>query len=215
MPRFFTTILSLLLSSQICLGYIGFCCTHVYFALFPSFSTIPKTNTNTAQATGVVVDDEVSSTFNLFKLQQGEKLRYYIYKIEDKKKIVIDTKGERSKTYEDFCEDLPENDCRYGLIDLDFKTEDGRPTSKLVLLTWNPDTAPVRAKMVYIGQQGGPQNGVARGGHPHQRHGRRRTRSGNQRAPDLPQVCVENAAVGSARLRVVSCGRTMEGLERM
>ena len=105
------------------------------------------------QSTGVVVDDEVSTTFQSFKLQQGEKLRYYVYMIKDKKTIVIETKGERTKTYEDFCEALPENDCRYGLIDLEFTTDDGRPTSKLVLLTWNPDTASVRNKMLYSGSK--------------------------------------------------------------
>jgi cofilin len=106
-----------------------------------------------AQSTGVVVDDEVCTTFNAFKLQQGEKLRFYIYKIQDKKTVVIDTKGERSKTYQDFCDALPEDDCRYGLIDLDFETDDGRPTSKLVMLTWNPDTASVRNKMLYSGSK--------------------------------------------------------------
>lgn len=106
------------------------------------------------QATGVIVDDEVTAAFQGFKLQSaGHKLRYYVYKIENKKKIVIEKAGERSKTYEDFCEDLPENECRYGLIDLEFKTDDGRPTSKLVLLTWNPDTGSIRDKMLYSGSK--------------------------------------------------------------
>jgi len=91
--------------------------------------------------------------FTQFKLKQGEKLRYYIYKIENKTKIVIDTKGDASKTYDDFCAELPEDDCRYGLIDLDFKTDDGRPTSKLVFITWNPDTASIRNKMLYSGSK--------------------------------------------------------------
>jgi cofilin len=86
-------------------------------------------------------------------LGQGEKLRFYIYKIENKKTIVIETKGERSKTYEDFCAALPEDDCRYGLVDLEFNFSDGRPTSKLVLITWNPDTANVRSKMLYSGSK--------------------------------------------------------------
>jgi cofilin len=95
----------------------------------------------------------VSNTFNDFKLQQGEKLRYYVYKIENKKTIVIDKKGTREKTYEDFCSELPDDDCRYGVIDLDFKTVDDRPTSKLVFITWNPDTAAVRNKMLYSGSK--------------------------------------------------------------
>mmetsp|Transcript_74917 Transcript_74917/g.104100 ORF Transcript_74917/g.104100 Transcript_74917/m.104100 type:complete len:143 (+) Transcript_74917:27-455(+) len=105
-------------------------------------------------STGVVVDDEVSSTFQGFKLQSaGFKLRYYIYMIENKSIIKIEKSGERSKTYEDFCGELPENGCRYGLIDLEFTTDDGRPTSKLVFITWNPDTAPIRDKMLYSGSK--------------------------------------------------------------
>lgn len=106
------------------------------------------------QATGVVVDDEVASAFQGFKLQSaGHKLRYYIYKIEDKKTIKIEKSADRSKTYEDFCEDLPDNECRYGLIDLEFKTDDGRPTSKLVFITWNPDSGSIRDKMLYSGSK--------------------------------------------------------------
>lgn len=108
---------------------------------------------NDLQSTGVVADEEVANLFSAFKLQQGEKLRYYIYMIKDKKTIVIESKGPRTATYAEFCAALPENDCRYGLIDLEFNTDDGRPTSKLVLLTWNPDTAPVRNKMLYSGSK--------------------------------------------------------------
>lgn len=105
-------------------------------------------------ATGVVVDDEVANAFNGFKLQSaGFKLRYYIYEIIDKKTIKIEKSGDRSKSYDDFCADLPENDCRYGLIDLEFSSEDGRPTSKLVFITWNPDTGSIRNKMLYSGSK--------------------------------------------------------------
>lgn len=96
----------------------------------------------------------MASTFQGFKLQSaGFKLRYYIYEIVDKKTIKIEKFGDRSKTYEDFCADLPENDCRYGLIDLEFKSDDGRPTSKLVFITWNPDTGSIRNKMLYSGSK--------------------------------------------------------------
>ena len=95
----------------------------------------------------------MSSTFQQFKLQQGEKLRFYTYKIENKKTIVIDKKGARDASYEDFVAEMPEDDCRYGVIDLDFKTVDDRPTSKLVFITWNPDTASIRNKMLYSGSK--------------------------------------------------------------
>jgi len=62
-------------------------------------------------------------------------------------------KGARSKTYEDFCDDLNDGECRYALIDLEFTTNDGRPTSKLVLLTWVPDDAKIKDKMIYAGSK--------------------------------------------------------------
>ena len=85
--------------------------------------------------------------------QEPYKLRYFIYEIKDKKTITIEKQGGREKTYEDFVEDLPENDCRYGVIDIAFETNDGRPTSKIVLITWNPDTAKIRPKMLYSGSK--------------------------------------------------------------
>jgi len=106
-------------------------------------------------ATGVVVGEDVAYSFNEFKLKKGENhLRYFIYKIgKDKKTIEIEKRGDLSKTYDDFVSEFPENDCRYGLIDLDFETEDGRETSKLVFVSWCPDTAKVRPKMLYSGSK--------------------------------------------------------------
>jgi cofilin len=108
----------------------------------------------TNQSTGVVVADDVGHAFNEFKLQRGDfKLRYFIYCIENKTSIVIEKQGPREATYEDFVSELPDNDCRYGLIDLEFESDDGRPTSKLVFISWNPDTASVRPKMLYSGSK--------------------------------------------------------------
>ena len=101
-----------------------------------------------------MVADDVPSSFNDFKLQKGDfKLRYFIYSIQDKKTITIEKMGPREATYDDFVGELPDNDCRYGLIDLDFSSDDGRPTSKLVFISWNPDTASVRPKMLYSGSK--------------------------------------------------------------
>lgn len=93
-------------------------------------------------------------SFSAFKLQQEPyNLRYFIYEIKDKKTITIEKQGAREKTYDDLVEELPENDCRYVLIDIDFESSDGRPTSKIVFITWNPDTAKIRSKMLYSGSK--------------------------------------------------------------
>jgi cofilin len=106
------------------------------------------------KSTGVVVADDVAGAFTEFKLQRGDfKLRYFIYVIQDKKTVTMEKQGPRESTYDDFVADLPDDDCRYGLIDLDFIAGEGRPTSKLVFISWNPDNASVRAKMLYSGSK--------------------------------------------------------------
>lgn len=130
----------------ICFSYAQF--------LQPTFAYLSLPTLSFLKSTGVEVSDEVTTSFNKFKLgQEPYKLRYFIYEIKDKKTIVIEKQGAREKTYNDFVEELPENDCRYGLIDIEFETDDGRPTSKIVFISWNPDTASVRPKMLYSGSK--------------------------------------------------------------
>ncbi|OQS00992.1 actin-depolymerizing factor [Achlya hypogyna] len=103
-------------------------------------------------SSGVGVHDDVVTEFNDFKLQRAPyNFRYFIYKIENSSEVVIEHRGERTETYEDFATKLKSigDECRYGLIDLDFTTKDGRPTSKLVFISWSPDTAKIKSKMLY------------------------------------------------------------------
>jgi cofilin len=82
------------------------------------------------------------------------KLRFFIYKVTaDGKSIEIEKTGPITDSYNDLVVNLPEAECRYALVDLEFNTEDGRPTSKLVFFTWTPDISPVRQKMIYSGSK--------------------------------------------------------------
>ena len=96
---------------------------------------------------GVQVSDEVRSSFNKLKLTQ--ELRYVMYVIKDSTMIVLEKQGERSMTYDDFVKELPERDCRYGVIDIEYVTDDGHSMSKIVLISWIPDNATVRNRMLY------------------------------------------------------------------
>ncbi|CAM9453937.1 unnamed protein product, partial [Ectocarpus sp. 12 AP-2014] len=102
------------------------------------------------QTTGVTVNDEAVEMFNAFKLHRApHDNRYFIYKIENDAEIIVDTFGDKTKTYEDFTACLPPNECRYGVFDLDFTTRDGREANKLIFISWSPDTAKIKNKMVY------------------------------------------------------------------
>ena len=61
--------------------------------------------------------------------------------------------GEPGQGYDDFIESLPENNCRYAVVDVKFETSDERQTSKLVFMSWSPDTCKVREKMIYAGSK--------------------------------------------------------------
>merc|ERR1711991_738869 len=79
------------------------------------------------------------------------KCKFIIYKIEGPE-IVKDATSE-SDNWETFVSMLPEDDCRYAIYDCDFETLDGRPGNKLVMVSWSPDTAKVKSKMVYAGSK--------------------------------------------------------------
>ena len=101
-------------------------------------------------STGVSVDDACVAKFNDIKLSKL-KAKFVIYKIDGP--MIVEEHCKMEGGFDDFLALIPEEDCRYALIDKEFTTNDGRTTSKLVLVTWAPDTAPVKAKMVYAGSK--------------------------------------------------------------
>ncbi len=102
---------------------------------------------------GVKVSDGVADKFNQIKMKKD--LRYVIFRIENKKEIVVDSEGGIEKTFEDFSEAIKgAGGPRYALVDIDYETEDGRPQNKLTFVYWCPDaTAKVMEKMLYAGSK--------------------------------------------------------------
>lgn len=102
-------------------------------------------------SSGVKVSDDAVKAFNDFKLS-GKKTspNYIIYRVnDDKTEIVIDKEG-RTDKYDEFVDLLPENDCRYAVYDFTFDLPNGEGhRSKIVFITWSPDTTPIRSKMIY------------------------------------------------------------------
>ena len=81
-------------------------------------------------------------------------LRFITFKIEGDSEIVIDQKGPRENTYEDFIVALknePAGEPRYGVVDCDYTTEDGRDASKICFVAYVPDTCKIKMKMLYSG----------------------------------------------------------------
>lgn len=86
--------------------------------------------------------------FNDLKL--GKKYKYVIYRLSDDKTSIIVDSTSTDASYDNFLEQLPENDCKYAVYDFEYEisASEGK-RSKIVFYQWSPDTASVRAKMVY------------------------------------------------------------------
>ncbi len=58
---------------------------------------------------------------------------------------------DRNFTLKDLHEKLPKNDCRYVIFDFEYETKENPPraTSKLLLILWCPDIAPIKVKVPF------------------------------------------------------------------
>ena len=82
------------------------------------------------------------------ELKMSQKYRYIIYKIEGENKIVIESTGERTKTYEDFVASLPKDEPRYAIFDFSHTMANDRKVEKLVFVHWCPDDSKVKKRMI-------------------------------------------------------------------
>ncbi|CAK9191535.1 unnamed protein product [Sphagnum troendelagicum] len=99
-------------------------------------------------ASGMSVSDECKQKF--MELKRKKTYRYIVFKIDEKlQQITLEKTGAPGASYEDFTTELPENDCRYGVFDFEFTTEDNCQKSKIFFISWSPDTSRVKAKMMY------------------------------------------------------------------
>ncbi|PIG85859.1 cofilin [Aspergillus arachidicola] len=99
-------------------------------------------------ASGVGVDDDCQAKFLEMKL--GHKYRYVIYRLSaDNKEIVVDKTGSHDSTYDDFIEDLPEDECRWAVYDFDHKLDEDSRIRKLIFISWCPDTSRIKSKMMF------------------------------------------------------------------
>ncbi|KAH9997931.1 actin-depolymerizing factor homology domain-containing protein, partial [Russula vinacea] len=81
-------------------------------------------------------------------LKLRKKYKYIIFILNKEKTEIIVEKTSTSTDYDDFIADLPENECRWGVYDLEFQKEDGGQRNKIIFYQWSPDTAKIKDKMV-------------------------------------------------------------------
>merc|ERR1712018_989750 len=101
-------------------------------------------------ASGVKVDEAV-------KINTKKTHRYLVFYIKDEKMICVEKVGTRDAPYSSFLTDLKaagDKDCRYGLFDFEYThqcqgTTEASKKEKLFLMSWCPDSAKIKKKMLY------------------------------------------------------------------
>lgn len=85
-------------------------------------------------------------------VKRNKSFRYIIYTIRDEKEIIIETKGPRTTTYQDFLLHMKtfKDQCRYILYDYPtYSVDPPIEVDRLLLITWCPDSATVRDKILF------------------------------------------------------------------
>lgn len=103
---------------------------------------------------GVIIMPEVEEAFKTLKMGKRLSNRYIVFKMEDcHSKISVEHEGgideslgsapdsdKRKETHKEFIKHLPNDDCRFAVVDCD-KT--------IFFVLWTPDDASVKKKMIY------------------------------------------------------------------
>merc|ERR1712004_358583 len=100
-------------------------------------------------ASGVTVKDECVEKYNSIKMKKTAKMM--VFKIDDGLKFIeYEKEVPPEATWEECVKLLPDNEPRYGLLDMEYTSDDGRPQNKLCFVFWSPDDkVKVKQKMLY------------------------------------------------------------------
>jgi cofilin len=98
---------------------------------------------------GIAVREDCVDLFTHMKTRSA--YRWATFKVDSTgREVVIDAVGARAGSgYGDFCAALPPAECRYGVYDYEYASADRGTFHRLVFVSWAPDCAPIKTKMMY------------------------------------------------------------------
>ncbi|KAG6878508.1 hypothetical protein C0993_005438 [Termitomyces sp. T159_Od127] len=111
------------------------------------YGYIYEAQSATIQASGVGVNSNCLEEFQALKLKKTHK--YIIFTLSSDSTEIVVEKTSSSTNFEDFIADLPETECRWAIYDFEFEKEDGGKRNKITFVSWAPDTAKIKQKMVF------------------------------------------------------------------
>ncbi|KAG2009770.1 actin cross-linking [Coprinopsis cinerea AmutBmut pab1-1] len=98
-------------------------------------------------ASGVGVNESCLTAFQELKL--GKKTKFIIYALNKENTEIIVEKTSQSQEYQDFIDALPSDQPRFAVYDFEFEKEGAGKRNKITFVSWSPDDAKIKQKMVY------------------------------------------------------------------
>ncbi|KAJ3513689.1 hypothetical protein NLJ89_g2803 [Agrocybe chaxingu] len=98
-------------------------------------------------SSGVGVSDQCLTAFQDLKLKK--KFKYIIFNLNKELTEIVVEKTSDNQSYDDFLSELPETECRWVIYDFEFEKEGGGKRNKIIFLSWSPDDAKIKQKMVF------------------------------------------------------------------
>ncbi|CAL1537052.1 unnamed protein product [Lymnaea stagnalis] len=104
-------------------------------------------------SSGIKIADEVKETYQQISMTstKSTKLKYCILKFsDDSKRIIVEksASAEEDSDYDTIISGLPPKDVRYLAYDFEFVNKDGTKKSEMILVSWHPETSPIKQKML-------------------------------------------------------------------
>ena len=97
----------------------------------------------------VNVDEACVAAFNKIA-RRPQKLLAAVFELDEAgTNIAVHEEIAKDKTFDDFVAAFDLEKCYYGIINLKFESEDGRPTSKIVFVKYAPDSCVTARKFAH------------------------------------------------------------------
>ena len=101
---------------------------------------------------GISPTDEALDAYQRLSRSKIQYLIFSISKVDGRESIVVTKEGEKGDQeakWEEFVEQFPESEGRYGVFDIRWEQSDGRKRDSVCFVSWTPDGAPIKQKMIY------------------------------------------------------------------
>lgn len=114
-----------------------------------SFKKVQKEILEKWTPNGDITTSDPKEVFNMMQFKLND-IKYILFNLDkEATHIYIEHVGDSTKKFEDFIKLLPEDECRFGVIYITLKLDEGGCREKILFIDWSPNTAKLLSKTYF------------------------------------------------------------------